>query len=63
MEKRMLLPSDVELNSRFIVMTMDKVTLDRPKVGHGRQRHVWILSGFTLKFSAEIFAPYGWLPP
>ena len=56
----------VDLNSRFIVMTIDEVTLDRPKVGTGfcvicgfcRLR----LSRFTLMFSAEFFAPHGWFP-
>ena len=57
----------VELNSRFIVMTIDEDTLDRLEVGTGfsvicgfyRLR----LSRFALKFSTEIFAPYGLFPP
>ena len=36
----------VELNSRFIVMTTDEVTLNRPQVG--LQRHLLVLSGETL---------------
>ena len=53
----------VELNLRFIVMTLHDVTLDRPEIGTGpivifgfcRLR----LSRFAMKFSAEIFVPYG----
>ena len=57
----------MELNSRFIVMTMDEVTLNRPEVGTGFSVIRWFcrlrLSRFALKFSAEIFAPYGLFPP
>ena len=56
-----------ELNSRSIVMTIDEVTLDRPKIGQGFSAICGFcqlnLSRFTMKFSAEIFAPYGWFPP
>ena len=48
-------------------MTIDEVTLDRPKIGIGfnviRGFCQLRLSWFTMKFSAEIFAPYGWFPP
>ena len=57
----------LELNSRFIVMTTDEVTLDRPEVSMGfsvicllyRLRR----SRFTLNFSTEIFTPCGRFPP
>ena len=49
-----------ELNSKFIVMTIDEVTFDRPEVGTGFSVICWFcrlrLSRFTLKFSAEIFS-------
>ena len=45
----------IELNSRFIVMTIDEVPLNRPKVGTGFSGICWFcrlrLSRFTLKFS------------
>ena len=51
-----------ELNSRFIVLTIDEVTLDRPEVGTDFSVIFWFcrlrLSRFALKFSTEIFAPY-----
>ena len=63
----------VELNSRFIMVTTDKVTLDRPKIVTGSASSVgsdgWGPSGSSsrsrvaLKFSVEIFPPYGRLPP
>ena len=53
-----------ELNSRIIVMTTIAMTLDRPKVGTEFSVICWFcqlrLSRFTMKLSAEIFAPYGW---
>ena len=53
----------VELKSRFIVMTIDEVTLDPPEVSTHFNIICWFcrlrLSRFTLKFSAEMFAPYG----
>ena len=56
----------IELNSRFIVMTMDEVTLDRPEVGTGLSVICcfwrWRLSRFALKFSSENFAPFGLFP-
>ena len=56
-----------ELNSKFIVMTIDEVTLNRPEVGTGFSVICWFcrlsVSQFTLKFSTEIFAPYGLFPP
>ena len=52
----------IDLNSRFIVMTIDEVTLDRPKVSTGFSVICWLyrvrLSRFTLNFSTEIFTPY-----
>ena len=57
----------VELNSRFIVMTIDEVTLDRLEVGTGFSVTGWYcrlrLSPFTLKFSPEIFTPHDRFPP
>ena len=48
-------------------MTIDEVTLDRPKVGKGFSVICWFcwlrLTRFAMKFSAEIFAPYGRFPP
>ena len=41
---------NVELNFRFIVMTIDEVTLSR----HGLQRHLWILSVETLPIHHEL---------
>ena len=54
----------VEWNPRFIVMTIDEVTLDRPKIGT-RYSVICCVSRLRLimKFSAEIFAPYGRFPP
>ena len=56
-----------QLNSRFIVMTIDEVTLDRPEVGTGFSVICCLcrlrLSRFALTFCAEIFAPYGRFPP
>ena len=56
----------VKLNPRFVVVTIDAVTLDRPIIGMGfsvicrfsRLR----LSRFTMKFSAESFALGGLFP-
>ena len=57
----------VELNSSFIVMTINEVTMDRPQIGTGFSVICWFsrsrLSRFTMKFSTEIFVPYGWFPP
>ena len=57
----------MELNSRFIVMTIDEVTLDRTEVGTGFIVIFWFcrlrLSRFALKCSTEIFAPCGLFPP
>ena len=55
----------MELNSKFIVMTLDEVTLDRLEVGTGfsviccfcRLR----LSRFALKFLTENLAPLEWV--
>ena len=52
-----------EFNSRSIVMTIDEVTLDRPKVGTDFSviclfLPVETLSRFALKFSTEIFTPH-----
>ena len=57
----------IELNSRFIKMTMTEVTLDRPKISTGFSVISWICRlrpfHFAEKFSTEIFAPYGLLRP
>ena len=57
----------LELNSRFIVTTIDDVTLNRPELDTGFSVICCIcrlrLSWFALKFSTDIFAPYGLLPP
>ena len=52
----------VGLNPKFIVKTIDEVTLDRPEVGTGFSVICWFcrlrLSRFALNFSTEIFTPY-----
>ena len=58
---------DMELNSRFTVMKIDEVTLDRPEVDTGFSVHLWVLSVETLRlltmmYSAEIFAPLRSVP-
>ena len=56
-----------ELNSWFSVMTIDEVTLNRPKIATGFSVICWFsrlrLFRFALKFSTEIFAPYRLFPP
>ena len=63
----MFLPLAPDLNSRFVVMTIDEVTMDRREVGTGFSVICWFcrlrLSRFALKFSTEIFTPHGVLPP
>ena len=57
----------VELNPKFILMTKEAVTLDRPKVGTGFS----VICGFcqlrllrfALNFSSEIFTPHSRFPP
>ena len=41
-----------QLNSRFVVMTIDEVTLDRPSLS-GLQRHLLVLPVETLLVSLE----------
>ena len=57
----------IELNSKFMVMTTDEVTLNRPEVRLGFSLICWFcrltLSSFTLKFTTEICAPFGLFPP
>ena len=43
-----------EFNSRFIVMTIDEVTLNRPKSLSGLQRHLLILSDEDLPVRLEV---------
>ena len=57
-----------ELNSWFIVKTIDEVIFESTKSRHELQRNLLVLSvetlsGFALKFSTEIFAPHGLFPP
>ena len=55
------------LPSAFIVMTIDEVTLNRPKVGTGFTIICWLcrlrLSRFALNFSTEMFTPYRLFQP
>ena len=57
----------MELNSRFIVMTTNEVTLNRPTVFLGFTVVSWFCRlrpfRFALKFSTEVFTPYGSFPP
>ena len=56
----------IELNSRFIVMTIDDVTLNRQNITMDFSVICWFcwlrLFPFALNFSTEIFTPY-WLFP
>ena len=58
---------NVKLNSRFNVMTIDELTLCRPKVCAGFNVIFWCcrlrVFRFALQFTTEIFTPYGLLPP
>ena len=52
----------IDLNSRFIVMAIDKVSLHRPKIGTSFSVICWFGRlrpfRFALKFSTEIVTPY-----
>ena len=52
----------VDLNSKFIVMTTDEVTLNRPEIGTGISVICWFcrlrLAQLTLKFFSEILTRY-----
>ena len=44
----------VELNPKFILMTIDEVILDHLKNRHGLQRYLWFLSVETLAIHHEV---------
>ena len=57
----------IELNSRFIMMAINEVTFNRPKISSGFSVIFWLcrlgLFQFALKSSTEIFTPYNLFPP
>ena len=50
----MFLPSHIEMNSRFIVMTIDESHLGSTISRHGPQHHLLILSVETLRVRLEV---------